>query len=87
MAKKKSQKIVRIDRVEKYANILIPELLQIDAVYRTSFTISNGSCYILVDSDNNDEINKFLATHIEMDDVTFLKGKMKLELYYTEKVI
>ena len=87
MAKKKSHKIVRIDRVEKYENILITELLQIDSVYRTSFTISNGSCYILVDSDNNDEINKFLATRIEMDDVTFLKGKMKLELYYTEKVI
>ena len=87
MAKKKVQSIIRIDRIEKYANILIPELLQIDAVYRTSFTISNGSCYILVDSDNNDEINKFLSRHIGMGDVDFLKGKMKLELYYTEKVI
>ena len=87
MTKKKVQKIVRIDRVEKYADILIPELLQIDAVYRTSFTISNGSCYILVDSDNNDEINKFLSKNIEMGNTTFLKGKMKLELYYTEKVV
>ena len=87
MAKKKSQKIVRIDRVEKYANILIPELLQIDAVYRTSFTISNGSCYILSTPFNNEEIQKFLASQIEISDATFLKGKMKLELYYTEKVI
>ena len=87
MAKKKSQEIVRIDRVEKYANILIPELLQIDAVYRTSFTISNGSCYILSTPFNDEEIEKFIARHIEMGDVTFLKGKMKLELYYTEKVI
>lgn len=87
MAKKKVQSIIRIDRIEKYEKMLLPVLLQIDAVYRTSFTISNGSCYILVDSDNNDEINKFLSKHIWMDDVTFLKGKMKLELYYTEKVI
>ena len=85
---KKAQKIVRIDRVEKYVDSLIPELLQIDAVYRTSFTISNGSCYILVDSYNNDEINKFLSKNIDMYcDTTFLKGKMKLELYYTEKVV
>lgn len=34
-----------------------------------------------------EEMQKFLATRFEMDDVTFLKGKMKLELYYTEKVI
>ena len=87
MTKKKAQKIVRIDRVEKYADILIPQLLEIDAVYRTSFTISNGSCYILVDSDNNDEINKFISKNIEMGDTFFLTGKMKLELYYTEKVV
>ena len=87
MAKKKVQSIIRIDRIEKYADILLPALLQIDAVDETTFTIANGSCYILSTTFNNEEIQKFLATRIEMDDVTFLKGKMKLELYYTEKVI
>lgn len=87
MAKKKAQSIIRIDRIEKYAGFLLPVLLEIDAVYKTSFTIDNGSCYILSTPSNNEEIEKFLATRIEMCDVTFLKGKMKLELYYTEKVI
>ena len=86
MAKKKVQSIIRIDRIEKYADILLPVLLQIDAVYKTTFTIANGSCYILSTPFNNEEIQKFLATR-EIGDATFLKGKMKLELYYTEKVI
>lgn len=87
MAKKKVQSIIRIDRIEKYADKLL--LLQSDAVYKTTLTylIANGSCYILSTPFNNEEIQKFLAAHIEMGDVTFLKGKMKLELYYTEKVI
>lgn len=87
MAKKKVQSIIRIDRIEKYADILLPVLLQTDAVYKTIFTIANGSCYILSTPFNNEEIQNFLATRFERDDVTFLKGKMKLELYYTEKVI
>lgn len=87
MAKKKVQSIIRIDCIEKYADMFLPALLQIDAVDETTFTIANGSCYILSTTFNNEEIQKFLATRIEMDDVTFLKGKMKLELYYTEKVI
>ena len=87
MAKKKVQSIIRIDRIEKYADILLPVLLQIDAVYKTTFTIANGSCYILSTQSNNEEIEKFLASQIEISDATFLKGKMKLELYYTEKVI
>lgn len=87
MAKKKVQSIIRIDRIEKYAGFLLPVLLEIDAVYKTSFTIDNGSCYILSTPSNNEEIEKFIASQIEMGDVTFLKGKMKLELYYTEKVI
>lgn len=87
MAKKKVQNIIRIDRIEKYAGFLLPVLLEIDAVYKTSFTISNGSCYILSTPSNNEEIEKFIASQIEMGDATFLKGKMKLELYYTEKVI
>lgn len=87
MAKKKVQNIIRIDHIEKYAGFLLPVLLEIDAVYKTSFTIDNGSCYILSTPSNNEEIEKFLATQIETDDVTYLKGKMKLELYYTEKVI
>lgn len=87
MAKKKVQSIIRIDRIEKYADILLPVLLQTDAVYKTIFTIANGSCYILSTPFNNEEIQNFLATRFERDDVTFLRGKMKLELYYTEKVI
>lgn len=87
MAKKKAQSIIRIDRIEKYAGFLLSVLLEIDAVYKTSFTIDNGSCYILSTPSNNEEIEKFIASQIEMGDVTFLKGKMKLELYYTEKVI
>lgn len=87
MAKKKVQSIIRIDRIEKYAGFLLPVLLEIDAVYKTTFTIADGSCYILSTPYNNEEIQKFLATRIEMGDVTFLKGKMKLELYYTKKVI
>lgn len=87
MAKKKLQSIIRIDRIEKYADILLPALLQIDAVDETSFSIANGSCYILSTPFNNEEIQKFLTTRIEMGDVTFLKGKMNLELCYTEKVI
>lgn len=76
-----------IDRIEKYADMLLPALLQIDAVYKTSFSIANGSCYILSTTFNNEEIQKFITTRIDRADVTFLKGKMKLELYYTEKVI
>lgn len=87
MVKKKVQSIIRIDRIEKYADMFLSALLQIDAVYKTSFTIDNGSCYILSTPSNNEEIEKFIASQIEMGDVTFLKGKMKLELYYTEKVI
>lgn len=87
MAKKKVQNIIRIDRIEKYADIILTILLQIDAVNKTTFTIADGSCYILSTPFNNEEIQKFLAAHIEMSDVTYLKGKMKLELYYTEKVI
>lgn len=87
MAKKKVQSIIRIDRIEKYADMLLPALLQIDAVDETSFAIANGSCYILSTPFNNEEIRNFLSTHIEMGDVTYLKGKMKLELYSTEKVI
>ena len=87
MAKKKVQSIIRIDRIEKYADMLLPALLQIDAVDETSFAIANGSCYILSTTFNYEEIQKFLTTRIERDDVTFLKGKMKLELYSTEKVI
>lgn len=85
MAKKKVQSIIRIDRIEKYADILLPVLLQIDAVYKTTFTIANGSCYII--SSNNKELEKLLSAQVELGDVTFLKGKMKLELYYTEKII
>lgn len=85
MAKKKVQSIIRIDRIEKYVDILLPVLLQIDAVYKTTFTIANGSCYII--SSNNKELEKLLSAQVELGDVTFLKGKMKLELYYTEKII
>lgn len=85
MAKKKVQSIIRIDRIEKYVDILLPVLLQIDAVYKTTFTIANGSCYII--SSNNKELEKLLSVQVELGDVTFLKGKMKLELYYTEKII
>ena len=85
MAKKKAQNIIRIDHIEKYFNTLLAALLEYDAVYRTTFTIANGSCYII--SSNNKELEKLLATQTEIGDVTFLKGKMKLELYYTEKVI
>lgn len=83
MAKKKVQNIIRIDHIEKYAGIL----LEIDSVYKTPFIIANGSCYIISTLSNNEEIEVLLATQIETDDVTYLKGKMKLELYYTEKVI
>lgn len=72
------------NEIRNYADMLLPALLQNDAVYKTTFTIANGSCYIL---SNNKEIQKFLSTHIEMGDVTFLKGKMNLELYNTEKEI
>ena len=87
MAKKKVQSIIMIDRIEKYADMLLPALLQIDAVEETKFSIANGSCYILSTTFNNEKIQKFITTRIDRADVTFLKGKMKLELYYTEKVI
>lgn len=60
MAKKKVQSIIRIDRIEKYADILLPVLLQIDAVYKTTFTIANGSCYILSTRSTTRKYRNFL---------------------------